>query len=128
MAAEDTGFKVEKLNGENYHSWKFHMKIYLIGKDLWELVTGEETLSAAANPEQQRRFRKRENMALATVCLSVETSLQIYVRSAKNAKEAWDNLEQHFERKSLSQNILPQEAIFCTNGKRSENDRPHKLY
>eukprot|EP00795_Rhopilema_esculentum_P016775 gene16775-8236_t len=112
MAAEDTGFKVEKLNGENYHSWKFQMKMYLIGKDLWELVTGEETLNAAANPEQQRRFRKRENVALATVCLSVETSLQIYVRSAKNAKEAWDNLEQHFERKSLSQKIFYRRKLY----------------
>ena len=58
MAAEDTGFKVEKLNGENYYSWKFQMKMYLIGKDLWELVTGEVTLNAAANPEQQRRFER----------------------------------------------------------------------
>ena len=112
MAAEDTGFKVEKLNGENYHSWKFQMKMYLIGKDLWELVTGEETLNATANPEQQRRFRKRENVALATVCLSVETSLQIYVRSAKNAKAAWDNLEQHFERKSLSQKIFYRRKLY----------------
>eukprot|EP00795_Rhopilema_esculentum_P004463 gene4463-20707_t len=86
--------------------------MYLIGKDLWELVTGEETLNAAANPEQQRRFRKRENVALATVCLSVETSLQIYVRSAKNAKEAWDNLEQHFERKSLSQKIFYRRKLY----------------
>jgi len=37
---EDIGFKVEKLSGENYHSWKFQMKMYLIGKDLWDIVTG----------------------------------------------------------------------------------------
>eukprot|EP00795_Rhopilema_esculentum_P005134 gene5134-256_t len=64
IGAEDSGFKVEKVYGENYHSWKFQMKMYLFGKDLWELVTEEGALNAAANPEQQRRFRKRENMAL----------------------------------------------------------------
>ena len=70
MAAEETGFKVEKLNGGNYHSWKFRMKMYLIGKDLWELVTGEGTLNNDATDEQQRRFRKRENMASRQyVCL-----------------------------------------------------------
>ena len=67
MAAEDTGFKVEKLKGENFHSWKFQMKMHLIGKDLWDIVNGAEMLNADATAEQQRRFRKRENLALATV-------------------------------------------------------------
>ena len=90
--AEDMGFKVEKLSGENYHSWKFQMKTYLIGKDLWEIVSGTETLSAEATAAEQSKFRKRENMALASVCLSIATNLQIYVRSAATAKEAWENL------------------------------------
>ena len=38
--AEDIGFKLEMLTGENYYHRKFQMKMYLIGKDLWELVTG----------------------------------------------------------------------------------------
>ena len=44
MATEDTSFKIEKLTAENYHSWKFNMKMYLIGKDLWEIVTGDEII------------------------------------------------------------------------------------
>jgi len=40
MATDDVGFKVEKLTGDNYHHWKFQMKMCLIGKDLWEIVTG----------------------------------------------------------------------------------------
>ena len=76
MAAEDTGFKVEKLTGDNYHSWKFQMKMHLIGKDLWDIVTGAETLDEETTAEAQRRFRKRENLALATVCLSVVTNLR----------------------------------------------------
>ena len=82
------------------------MKMFLIGKDLWEIVTGAETMPADASAETQRKFKKRENLALATVCLSVATNLHIYVKSAKNAKEAWDNLEKHFEEKSLSQKIF----------------------
>lgn len=73
------------------------MKMCLIGKDLWELVDGEKILNAEATLEEQRKFGKRENMAVATACLSVETSLQIYVRSAQTAKGTWDNLEQRSE-------------------------------
>ena len=36
--AEDTsvtgGLKVEKLTGDNYHSWKVQMKMLLIAEDL----------------------------------------------------------------------------------------------
>ena len=45
-AAEESGLlKVEKLTAENYNTWKFNMKMYLIGKDLWDIVKGTETLS-----------------------------------------------------------------------------------
>ena len=73
--AEDTsvtgGLKVEKLTEDNYHSWKFQVKMLLIAKDLWEIVTGAETLNRSATAEEQRKFNKRENIALATTCLSV---------------------------------------------------------
>ena len=40
MATEDLTCKIEKLTADNYHSWKFNMKMYLIGIDLWDIVTG----------------------------------------------------------------------------------------
>ena len=64
---EDIGFKVEKLSGENYHCWKFQMKMFLIGKDLWDIVTGTETMDTNSSAAEQNKFRKRENMALASV-------------------------------------------------------------
>lgn len=127
--SDEAGFKVEKLNGDNYYSWKFQMKMYLIGKDLWEIVSGseefpEETASAAV----QRAYRKRENLALATICLSVATNLQIYVRSAKTAKEAWECLEQHFQKKSLSQKILHRRKLYSARMKNGESMIEHINY
>ena len=49
--AEDVSFKIEKLTGENYHNWNFQMKMYLIGKDLWEIVTGTEVMNEDASEE-----------------------------------------------------------------------------
>ena len=56
--------------------------------------------------QSENKFKKRENLALATVCLSISTNLQIYVRSAESATAAWENLSKHFEQKSLSRKIL----------------------
>ena len=41
------------------------------------------------------------------------TNLQIYVRSAQNAKEAWNNLEKHFEEKSLSRKIFYRRKLYA---------------
>eukprot|EP00794_Sanderia_malayensis_P016599 gene16599-biopygen14022 len=109
------GFKVEKLTGDSYYSWKFQMKMALVGKDLWDIVTGDEVLDGTAAVVQQfcsSKFQRRENIALATICLSVLPSLQIYVRAAKSAKEAWNNLEQHFEKRSLSQKIFYRRKLY----------------
>ena len=56
MATDEIGFKVEKLNRDNYHHWKFQMKMCLTGKNLWEIVTGAETMPADASAETQRKF------------------------------------------------------------------------
>ena len=112
MATAEDAFKVEKLTGDNYHSWKFNMKMYLIGKDLWEIVTGTEMQNADASAEEERKYRRRENMALATVCLSISTNLQIYVRSCKTAKDAWDSLAKHFEQKTLSRKIFYRRKLY----------------
>ena len=126
--AEDIGFKIEKLTAENYHNWKFQMKMYLIGKDLWEIVTGTEVLDEDASAEEQRKFKKRENQALACVCLSVATNLQIYVRSANNAKEAWDNLSGHFEEKSLSKKIFYRRKLYSARMEKGTNMVTHINY
>ena len=116
-ADDNGGFKVQKLSAENYFSWTFNMKMFLIGKDLWEIVTGTETLPGTASQEEQKRFKKRENLVLASVCLSVCTSLQIYGRTAHSVKEAWKNFQKHFLRKVIfPQDFLLEKSIFYTNG------------
>ena len=113
-ATEESGLlKVEKLTAENYNTWKFNMKMYLIGKDLWDIVKGTETLSETASAEETRKFKKKENLALASVCLSVSTGLQIYVRSAESGKETWETLQKHFEDKSLSRKIFYRRKLYC---------------
>ena len=57
----DNDFKIQKLSAENFHAWSFNMKMYLIGKDLWEIVTGTEVADEAWTETQKRNFKKREN-------------------------------------------------------------------
>ena len=106
------GFKFEKLAAENYYTWRFNIKMYLIGKDLWNIVIGAETLSEEATADQKKQFKKRENVSLATICLPISTSLQICVRSATTGKGARDNLEKYFQQKTLSRKIFLRRKLY----------------
>ena len=116
MADESNRYvRIEKLKSpDDYHNWKFNMKMWLIGNDVWGIVEGTEVLSETANEEDRKKFKKRDNKALSDICLSVSSSNQIYVRSAKNAKEAWDNLEAHFEEKTLAKKIYYRTLLYST--------------
>ena len=112
--ANETGCNISKLQGgDDYHAWKFSMRMFLLGRDLWEIVEGSETVNEHATELEQRKFKRRENHALANICLSIVPSLHIYVRSCKTAKEAWDNLERRFEEKSLTRKIEYRRKLYA---------------
>ena len=104
MSGEEVS-RVEKLTANNYHSWKFNMKMCLIGKDLWDLVQGNEEVGINANEEERRR---------SIICLSVSSNLQIYVRNSTTGKEAWNSLSGHFEENSLSKKIYYRRKLYST--------------
>ena len=130
MGDNNSGFKVDKLTADNYHHWKFNMRMFLIGKttdntNLWEIVEGTYTLPARANDDQRRKFKKLDNSALSNICLSVSNSLQIYVRGAKSAKEAWDSLSGHFEEKTLSRIISYRRKLYALRMERGTTMTDH---
>ena len=62
--------KPDKLVGaDNWSPWKFGMRMYLTGKDLFGLVDGTEVLDETATAKEREVFKKRENQALAIICL-----------------------------------------------------------
>ena len=114
-SVEETSYKVERLTADNYVAWKFSLKMYLLGKELWDIVDGTRTLAADASEETKRVFKKHDNQALSIVCLAVSKNLHVYVRNAKSAKEAWDNLSNHFEEKTLSKQVYYRKKLYHTS-------------
>ena len=121
----EESFNVEKLTGPNYHSWKFSMKMLLVGKDLWDVVNGSEVVEPNASEVERKKFRKRENYALSVICLAVSTSLHIYVRSAKTPGEAWRNLADRFEEKSLARKIFYRRKLYSCRLERGQSMEDH---
>ena len=64
---------IDKFDGEDFHLWKFKMRMVLEEKDLWEIVTGKEERPIGAG-EKVQAYDKRCRKALATICLNLKDS------------------------------------------------------
>ena len=107
---------LEKFNGENFHLWKFKMQMLLEEKDLWDYV--EKKVLAEADLKKDRK-------ALAIISLSLADSQLMHVRKAKTSNEAWNNLVNHFETKSLANKLFLRKKFFRTEMQESDDMLTH---
>uniref|UniRef100_A0A2A4K3A2 CCHC-type domain-containing protein n=1 Tax=Heliothis virescens TaxID=7102 RepID=A0A2A4K3A2_HELVI len=104
-ATTGSSIPIQKLKGiEDYNNWKFTMKMLLMHEDLDECIATEAGSSD----------KKKNQKALAKICLSVHTSAFPHVRNAKTAFEAWHNLQRAFEDKGLCRRLSLLRSLFGT--------------
>ena len=53
-------WSIEKLDGNNWNTWKFQMKHLLVAKGLWNLVDGSEVYRAPVAQLVEHRVVTRE--------------------------------------------------------------------
>lgn len=123
-AMADSGIRVEKLNGNNYATWKFRVRMLLIRDDVWDIVDGTE-LSPEESPVEIAKWKKRDNKALATICLSVEDSQLVHVKDARSSFEAWSSLKNHHEKSSLANRLFLRKRMYSTRLERGGNMEEH---
>lgn len=100
MAGVTVADKIDRLNAENYRTWKFSMKMLLIQRELWNYVNGTEKLEPNAEAAVVQNFRSKDEKAFSTIALSIDPDQQIHIVDCKTSAEAWTSLEQVYEPKS----------------------------
>ncbi|UYV81507.1 hypothetical protein LAZ67_20001380 [Cordylochernes scorpioides] len=105
----------EKLNGQNYRSWKYNIKMLLIEKGLWDVMFKDEDT-------QDAQLKAQKDRALAVIALSINTGHQIHTIDCSSPQDAWKNLEQVFEPKSRSR-ILQLKKQFVNIKLQTEYER-----
>lgn len=90
---------IDKLDGENYSTWRLQMKCVLICENLWTSVHDDP-------PEKPTQESERKNeKALATIMLGLNKDLLVLISHCKTAKEAWDKIEKEFWRDTPSRKV-----------------------
>lgn len=96
---------IDKLRGVgDWNNWKFSIKMLLMHEDLHECI---ETADGSKDA-------KKNQKALAKICLSVHNNVIQYVRGAKTPYEAWSNLQKAFEDKGLTRRLGLLRSLFST--------------
>lgn len=97
----------EKLSGiSNYGNWKFLMRMYLIHEDLWDCI--EESRPGVPKVDDTRKQQK----ALAKICLMVLPASFSHVRNATTGHQAWTNLKTAYEDRGLCRRLGLLRSLF----------------
>ena len=116
---------IEKLNRNNWTTWKFQMKHLLLAKGFWCIVDGSETLDPVASAERRAEYGLKSQKAFSTIVLAMNTAQLYLVTSCEEPKEAWDALKNHFERGTLANKLFLKKQYFRTEMKEGTSMQEH---
>ena len=90
--------KIEPLEGNNYQSWKYNMKLVLREHGLWGFAQGTETpLGQTKASVVRNTYKLKSDKAYSLIASSVSKSLQAHIISTTDPAEAWNTLQKEFE-------------------------------
>ena len=134
MATSSNEMKVviDPLNGSNYQSWKFNVKLILMDRGLWGIVSGVETAPKASDEDKKEKeikeFLLRSQKAYSQIALTVKKDLQIHVANTDDPKKAWDQLKKHFEFVSVTHTVRVNRAFYAAKMAENGNLMDHITY
>ena len=119
--------KIEKLNGRNYQSWKYNVKLVLMERGLWGFTQeGQETPPAAdASAAVKNAFRLRSDKAYSLIALNVEKDLQVHISSVTDPLAAWKILQERFEFVSVTQIVRLNRKFYAASMKEDADLMQH---
>jgi hypothetical protein len=92
---------VTRLDGQNYHDWKFAVSMLMRAKGCWEVVSG-----AALKPEGDTKdWERKAEEGMTIIALTVQPNQYTYIRDCTSGPEAWKALQNAYERNSRATRI-----------------------
>lgn len=90
----DIKISIEKLNGANYATWSYQIKMVLLECDLWTIVDpGEDEPGENASAQEKKVYLTRQGKAHAKIALAICDEQQMHIRQLGTAKAVWDELQ-----------------------------------
>lgn len=121
--------KIDKLNGKNYQSWKYNVKLVLMERGLWGFIEGLETAPAEGETTAVKNaYKLRSDKAYSLIALNVEKQLQIHISSTTDPRVAWETFQKQFESVSITQIVRLNRRFFAATMEEGADLMQHITY
>ena len=119
--------KIEKLNGRNYQSWKYYVKLILMERGLWGFTQeGQESPPAAdASATVKSAFPLRSDKVYSLIALNAEKDLQVHITSTTDPLAAWKILQKQFEFVSVTKIVRLNRKFYTASMKEGADLMQH---
>ena len=84
-----------QLRGENYEEWVRAMKIALCARRKWGFIDGTYEQPDDGSPEMEDWWTV-QSMLVSWILNAIEPTLRSTVTYAENAKDLWEDIQDHF--------------------------------
>lgn len=109
----DRNAQMDKLNNSNYMSWSFKMRMLLIKENCWNVVGGNAD-AGDEDGDEAEGLERRQEKALALICLMVDDDQLFLVRNANTGMDAWNALRDYHQRNTVANRIRAMKKLFKT--------------
>ena len=108
MDFQNSTSKIDQLNSNNYHSWKFRILHVLTLKDLGGFLVEDPPTSTA----DISALTKKDRKAQAIIGLSLSDELLEKVREVETTKALWTSIKNVFERHTLLNKLSARKKFY----------------
>ncbi|CAG4958317.1 unnamed protein product [Colias eurytheme] len=119
-----TSIKIEPLNGDNYDTWKVHMRAILKKNDLWEYVCGMVPRPAQSDAKYLE-WSKLDGKAESDILLAVSPSELIALDGLETSKAIWDKLKSMYESSGPARKASLLKKLVLTRMQEEDDLRKH---
>ena len=121
--------KIEPLNGQNYSTWKYNIKLVLMERGLWGFVSGtEEQPGEDATAQVINAYRLKSDKAYSLIALSVNKNIQVHISTTTDPLKAWEILQKPFEFVSITQIVRLTRRFYAATMKEDGDLMEHITY
>ncbi|UYV77466.1 hypothetical protein LAZ67_15001111 [Cordylochernes scorpioides] len=104
--------QIQKFNGDNFHLWKFQMKIILEAKDLLSITDGSEVKPEIEDIAKFSNWKKKDAKSKMLITTALEFKYLQQIVNCQTSAEMWKKLSTIYELKSETNKYLLQQRFF----------------
>ncbi|UYV67002.1 hypothetical protein LAZ67_4003628, partial [Cordylochernes scorpioides] len=104
--------QIQKFNCDNFHLWKFQIKIILEAKDLLSITDGSEVKPEIEDIAKFSEWKKKDAKSKMLITTALEFKYLQQIVNCQTSAEMWKKLSTIYELKSETNKYLLQQRFF----------------